>query len=649
MTRHLFVISIGSVQDFIAAARRTRDLWFGSHLLSEISKAAAKAIADNGGKLIFPALDPARESDRHDLMPSYKLPVDERTNAFNVANIILAELPEGKDPSMVNKKARIAAKELWMHYVNETKIEIDNLDKKAVNLEIWMEQVTDVDEQTFDVMPIYAAWVPLGPDYQKDRKRLMRLLSGRKSIRDFNPPRGEHPKVPKSSLDGARESVLIKNKAIRKKLSLLLRLGKGEELCAVALTKRLGGGKVAFPSVVRIAADPWIRGVIGSGKDEKEQERRNLLKRIGDLCEGTNFASGTGHLYKDVFGYDGQILYPSRLLKFLDEKNDSKEKNYSDAYEDNQTQEDCEKLREIKKCVDRLQKTGENCFGLGKPDPYLAVLVADGDRMGKAINDLDTAKNLDPVEKHREFSRNLSAFADTSRGIIESRNGVLIYSGGDDVLAFLPVDRCLSAARKLHDEFGKLKLLEDSSGKLHGGLTISIGIAIAHAFEPMEDLIRYGKDAEKAAKAPDRNGLAVRLYKRGGGDPVCLREQWSDGSRSLDKKLEKWANMHLENVIPDKAAYEMRELAGVYGNWKGTEKEELKNLIKADAARMLKRKRPGGAEGKKIDSNDLDFMLDGLDSCKKIRHLADEIILARKLSEVMKKAGKRGYYKENGL
>ena len=64
---------------------------------------------------------------------------------------------------------------------------------------------------------------------------------------------------------------------------------------------------------------------------------------------------------------------------------------------------------------------------------------------------------------------------------------------------------------------------------------------------------------------------------------------------------------------------------------------------------MLKRKRPGGAEGKKIDSNDLDFMLDGLDSCKKIRHLADEIILARKLSEVMKKAGKRGYYKENGL
>jgi len=201
MTKHLFVISIGSVQDFIAAARRTRDLWFGSHLLSEISKAAAKAIADEGGKLIFPALD----KDHHDLMPSHELRKDEeRIKAFNVANIVLAELPDSiKDPSKVNKEARKAAKELWMHYVNETKKEIDDLDKNAINSDIWKEQVIDADEQAFDVMPIYSAWIPLGADYRASRKRLMRLLSGRKSIRDFNSPAGEHPKIPKSSLDGA--------------------------------------------------------------------------------------------------------------------------------------------------------------------------------------------------------------------------------------------------------------------------------------------------------------------------------------------------------------------------------------------------------------------------------------------------------------
>ena len=53
---HLLLISIGPVQDFIAQARRTRDLWFGSHLLSELSRAGSKRIADDGGELIFPAL-----------------------------------------------------------------------------------------------------------------------------------------------------------------------------------------------------------------------------------------------------------------------------------------------------------------------------------------------------------------------------------------------------------------------------------------------------------------------------------------------------------------------------------------------------------------------------------------------------------------
>ncbi len=54
MTAHLLVIALGPVQDFISAARRTRDLWFGSYLLSEISKAAARAVRKAGGELIFP-------------------------------------------------------------------------------------------------------------------------------------------------------------------------------------------------------------------------------------------------------------------------------------------------------------------------------------------------------------------------------------------------------------------------------------------------------------------------------------------------------------------------------------------------------------------------------------------------------------------
>ena len=37
--KYLLTLSIGPVQDFIATARRSRDLWFGSWLLSELSRA----------------------------------------------------------------------------------------------------------------------------------------------------------------------------------------------------------------------------------------------------------------------------------------------------------------------------------------------------------------------------------------------------------------------------------------------------------------------------------------------------------------------------------------------------------------------------------------------------------------------------------
>lgn len=84
------LINIGPVQDFIATARRSRDLWFGSWFLSEISKTAARVIgADN---LIFPA---ARNEQ---LQPN---------TDFNSANKILAivETEQKKLERILKKKS----------------------------------------------------------------------------------------------------------------------------------------------------------------------------------------------------------------------------------------------------------------------------------------------------------------------------------------------------------------------------------------------------------------------------------------------------------------------------------------------------------------------------------------------------------------
>ncbi len=54
---YVFALSLGPVQDFIVASRRTRDLWFGSYLLSQASLAAAQALRAQGAQLIFPAAE----------------------------------------------------------------------------------------------------------------------------------------------------------------------------------------------------------------------------------------------------------------------------------------------------------------------------------------------------------------------------------------------------------------------------------------------------------------------------------------------------------------------------------------------------------------------------------------------------------------
>ncbi|MBT8419922.1 MAG: type III-B CRISPR-associated protein Cas10/Cmr2, partial [Gammaproteobacteria bacterium] len=50
--------TLGPVQEFVAQARRTRDFWAGSFLLSWLSAIAMKTVENAGGEIIFPMPDP---------------------------------------------------------------------------------------------------------------------------------------------------------------------------------------------------------------------------------------------------------------------------------------------------------------------------------------------------------------------------------------------------------------------------------------------------------------------------------------------------------------------------------------------------------------------------------------------------------------
>lgn len=545
---HLIAMAVGPVQEFIAAARRTRDLWFGSYLLSEISRAVAKSVEENGGKLMFPA----------------------SSDAGNIANVILAELPTG-EPREVAAQAKHAAQNRWLEFAEK----VEQTASRVIRQEIWNDQVDDVIE-------FYAAWVARSQGYSADRRRVMRLLAGRKNCRDFLPAKGRAG-VPKSSLDGQRESVL-KDPADThwpERFRAQLRVREGEQLDVVGLVKRVAGGTRPYPSVSRIAADPWVRG--NRNKEAFQSvlgECEMLVAEVLHRLPKEKFPQ-----FKD-FPFEGTAVFPNRHREWREESELS---------------------------PDQLESLQAALKQLPEPLPYLAVLVADGDRMGAAISELESP------DDHRGFSKALAGFAGDAQEIVKERNGVLVYAGGDDVLAFLPVDECLRCARNLHDVFG---------GTLanYGKPTLSVGIAIGHFMENLEDLLNYGRAAEKASKTPDRDGLAVHLYKRGGA-PIQIRARWGDNP---DQRLKRFAELMNDGKIPTKLPYELRAMAKLYERWPNADV-----AIQQDLVRLIAKKSSRGAMTvREALSKDIEEM-----NSEKLSNLARELLVARIIAASLRQVG----------
>jgi CRISPR-associated protein Cmr2 len=600
MTAHLLQLSIGPVQEFIAAARRTRDLWFGSYLLSEVSRAIAVTVSQHG-ELIFPA----------------------SSNATNVANIVLVELRPRENPAAIVSVAKNAAQQAWRAFADAVIGDQDiavavRRERSSEQGDIWAEQVGDVIE-------FYAAWVPLPTpaDYKRARDRVMRLLNSRKLCRDFKPA-VPHPGLPKSSLDGMRDTVLrgpakgedpqtYRNswpEATHRKL----RVRTGEQLDVIGVVKRAGEGTRPYPSVSRVAADPWVRGIARAGG-------RSTLDTLMEVCRNLDVVhcidTRAFPQYR-ALPLEGTTLFRSRHHEWFEEMeggpNHPNERREPPAWYAGVSAA----LRQVE------QFAVANRLG-AEPNPYLAVILADGDQVGKTLSNLETAK------QHRDFSAVMAKFARRAEEVVQEHYGVLVYSGGDDVLAFVPVDQCLGCARKLHDDFGNLLAAYATADTK---LTLSVGVAIGHFMENLEDLREYAKAAEKHAKTPDTNGvkdaLAVHLRKRGGA-PVMVRKRWAD---NLGERLGQYAGWFLDGAVSNRTPYELDRLAGLYDGWDPASPPQA---IQRDAVRIIEKKRPGGEtsqmaairtaiEGRVVDAAGL-------------RGLAAELLIARQLEVALRQSG----------
>jgi len=224
-----------------------------------------------------------------------------------------------------------------------------------------------------------------------------------------------------------------------------------------------------------------------------------------------------------------------------------------------------EALKALKKFIGEA-----SALGIPRPQPYVVVLSMDGDEMGKTLGVLQNARD------HKRFSETLANFAKTNvqRIVEEEHLGRVVYAGGDDVLALLPVRDALQIAEALRSEF------QETVGRIgitnHEGkpVTASTGLAYVHHTHNLQDAVRAANNAQSVAKEKyNRNAVAVEFLRRSGesrsmgfqwqtlddstlSNVIALTAEFGDGlSRSLPYDLAQMAYSMGNESVPEVARF----------------------------------------------------------------------------------------------
>ncbi|HLI12406.1 MAG TPA: type III-B CRISPR-associated protein Cas10/Cmr2 [Alphaproteobacteria bacterium] len=513
MTERLLHFTLGPVQGFVAQARRTRDLWAGSFLLSWLAGHAMKVVVENGGEILVPdigqdALFGAVNSGASGFGPA----IGSLPNRFK------AKVPVGFDPALCREAIHSAWSDLadkaWKRFIEPVAGQGNGT--KA----IWDRQVVCFWE---------TAWV-IGPGDGQDHAWLDR----RKNWRTHRPPveGGDHCML---MGDWQELSGFVRSREPRERRQQdefwralkahvdresnnPLQLDENERLCAMALIKRLfphvadevlgwtpswdGGQPLRWPSTPRLAATGWLQYAWKEAQREAEAFVALAKDTKADLREpeleaGNTLSKVAGHLLHETgieFAHDDELGSVNR---------DALRKAYS-----------CLKDK------------------IGGPSPFYALLIMDGDSVGRLLREREVAT-----------TNGLAKFSSQVDGIIRDKkhNGNTIYAGGDDVLALLPLEGALPAALALRQAY-RGAFAEFPTA------TISAALVFAHFHVPLRHVIReaHRQLNDVAKDGNGRDSLAICVLTQGGvtrewvstweTSTVAPVQAMIDAARDIDEK-----------------------------------------------------------------------------------------------------------------
>ncbi len=559
-------VAIGPIQKFIAAARKTRDLWIGSYLLSYLTFQGIRTIGETYGfdHIIFPNMRHQtllKEWLRENEIAVCDHPQDLPRDIASLPNRFLAVVPSDQAEAIA-QEVKNAIGKVWREFAEKTagKLKLSDTERQY-----WTMQT--------DLFPEFYYAIQNWENPEVFRKTFTKFFSDTGELDGFTQ---ELQKL--SQL----ESYQVNSGSFYPFFYELTR----RKLEAVKATTAFGGyvddrsvnGDELSGEVKAILENyrQYGRNDVGRNKPER-LGAINLIKReISEIQKDFPEKRTPSTTEIAIRNLEGENR--TRWLSLLREDDQEREKDTT-----------FEKL----------------------PTPYYAILVMDGDKMGewmsgkkapelkerlhenakKVMLKLDENKkiSLSKLKKaaitpsyHRAISRTLDHFSRFVKPVVEDKyNGLLIYAGGDDVLAFLPartVFDCANDLRKIYSGIGKVELTMNTYGNnieeylfdqelcykkenekwfpmfpmMGVKATMSAGIALLNHKFPLSDALDIAREAEKCAKrgwitppstgnSESRDAFSITVVRHSGQQTKVVSKWTRNQIDLLSQAQEIWA------------------------------------------------------------------------------------------------------------
>ena len=493
---HLFIFTIGPVQSFIAQARKTIDLSTGSRLLSTLSNVAVKAAKDAQIELIFPVFQSKMESAPNRFIG--RIQENDKKK--------LAEIGKGIEDAVRGTFVDIAVEVLQMIPEAERSLQFEQQ---------YLRQV----ENHLDIYWLFYPENEKG--YYQAYHAMEAHLGAIKNIRTFH----QYAETGrKCSLDGERNALLFGEYASEKHIELNqavmidaddVWMGKNEGLSAISFIKRnhrFGLSKrPSFISTAGVAMMDYVEANINKSHYSE---------------------------YKILFNggrqFDEQLCY---------------QENLTEKYFEKQGLQNVLK----KTNLSHIQEKHKSVFGEVELPKYYALLVFDGDYMGKIVGgDVLKATNRDNLQAFQtEVSKLLTNYAKIASAYLQEPLGQVVYAGGDDFMGFINLASLFDVLNKLRTDFDtevNQKLLgtfrdQFDENRQAFNFSFSAGLVIAHYKSPLHFVLQKARDMEKQAKNAGRDRLGIAVMKHSGEAneaivPWALKDGQSESLRNLKTILD---------------------------------------------------------------------------------------------------------------